>query len=259
MPVVLVSPTPAGTRAGGRDRRRRRWRRWPDGRRCRGRRRRRGRLRSGRGRRVRAWSGGRPRLWLWLWLPPGLRRPRPSGVWRTHGCWRRRARPRGAHGDADELSGRVGRGFCLLLGDRVSLASRGGLLAGRSRPQQIERVELDVGRLESLTDLSRRHLGRGPAGLHGRAPQVPGAHRRSNERGQPQSGGGKHRGKCGPHVRRHAYLIARLRLRPGSSRAPSPGRARCRPLEAARPPTAPPRARRRRSSPSRSPSPCPQS
>ena len=84
----------------------------------------------------------------------------------------------------------MGRRFRVLLGDGDRLPSRGRLRLGLGSAEQVERVEREVCRPKPLPDLSRGQLGRRPRGLglHGSTPQVPRAHRRSNERGQPQDG-----------------------------------------------------------------------
>jgi hypothetical protein len=253
--MVPVPPAPSGTRlaAGNRRwrRRRGRWRRRDRWRRGRWR-----RLRSRRRRRIRT---GRRRRQLRPGLAAALWRLHPHGVRRTaHASTPGRPRRRGAHSHADEPSRgtRASLGFRRPAGDGICLTSRSRRVLGPRGAKEIERVERHLRRLDPQTGCSRSRLCRSPAGLHSGPPEIAGAHRRSNERGQPQGGRGQHRGKCDLGVRRHGYLIARRGLRPGSSRAPSLGRGRCRPRGAGRPPTDLPRAPRRRSSRSPSPPPC---
>jgi hypothetical protein len=187
--VVPVPSPPAGTRlATGRWRWRRGLRGWWRWRRLhrRGRRSRWGRL-GGRRRRNRL----RPSLALrGLSLPGGgdsrgRRRSGPRPRRRCHAHEVRRTRAPHAPLRSGDLPG-----------------MRGHALLDLHLPKQVERVERD---LRQLLHLGRRNDQQGrrrPTGVDRGPPEVARAHRRSNERGQPQDCGGQHQGQFGHAARR---------------------------------------------------------
>jgi hypothetical protein len=157
--------------------------------------------------RWRRWVGSRRgwwRRWVRPWLRrfrPWLQRPRPRlGVV----CSSRRRRSRTNPHERDCLYSTLTRPSAPLR-LRGRLRCRPWLSAGRrGLAQARQRAERRTLKLELKCRRSRDEHLLGRREIQRRAPQVTSAHRRSHERGQPQSSGGQHRRQCESSARRRA-------------------------------------------------------